>query len=236
MSSDFLEPACRADRLDLFPIRRAILEALRQNLHLFRGELLDVGCGRMPYKPLLTGPGSQVTRYIGLDVEGYDAGDARPDITWQDGSIPLPDGSVDSALATEVFEHCPEPERVMAEICRVLRPGAPLFFTVPFLWPLHEVPHDEYRFTPFALQRLLETGGFVDVQLTATGGWDAALAQILGLWVRRRPLPRLPRAALSYLALPLIRLLMWSDRPPAGFRESTMITGLAGTARKPAAP
>jgi len=74
----------------------------------------------------------------------------------------------------------------MKEIWRVLKPGGILFFTVPFLWNLHEIPYDEYRYTPFALKRHLTQSGFNEIEIKAMGGWDAALAQMLGLWVRRR--------------------------------------------------
>jgi hypothetical protein len=121
---------------------------------------------------------------------------------------------------------------VMREACRVLRPGGTLFFTVPFLWPLHDVPHDEYRFTPFALDRNLRIAGFTEVSLQAQGGWDASLAQMIGLWVRRRPFSSRKRALLSHIALPVVRYLLRKDDIPVHFDEGTMITGLTGTARK----
>jgi hypothetical protein len=79
----------------------------------------------------------------------------------------------------------------------------------------------------------LRDAGFVDVELRATGGWDASLAQLLGLWVRRRPMSRLARRALSVAAMPVVAALARVDRPPARFSESTMLTGLSGWAVRP---
>lgn len=129
---DFLAPACRPEKLDSVTMRRAILRKLTEQLVNFEGVLLDVGCGDMPYKPLLTAPPSRVTRYIGLDLEYRETARVRPDILWSEGKIPLADDSVDCAISTEVFEHCPDPEAVMREIWRVLKPRGLLFYTTPF--------------------------------------------------------------------------------------------------------
>jgi SAM-dependent methyltransferase len=242
IESDFLSLKISIHNIDTFGCRKAILNALKKNIPFFAGTLLDVGGGYMPYKSLLLQPPSQVEKYIGLDL--HDNIYARPDITWDGKQIPLPDSSIDCAIATEVFEHCPEPEVVMKEVQRVLKPGGILFFTVPFLWPLHTVPYDEYRYTPFALERHLNNAGFDTIQLQALGGWDASLAQMLGLWGRRRfryskthnilqkLLQRISQLFLSVILLPIVWLMYKLDRPPEEFQESSMITGISGTARK----
>ena len=228
---EFLNPLYAPGTLDLTGVRRSILEALRRELPRFQGTMLDVGAGYAPYRPLVLTPPSGVTRYIALDLA--DNIYQRPDVQWDGQAIPLRTDAVDCALATEVFEHLPAPEPVMRECLRVLKPGGLLFFTVPFLWPLHTVPHDQYRYTPFALDRHLRHAGFCDIRLNALGGWDASLAQMLGLWVRRRPMGDMTRRVLSRLAWPLVACLARHDRAPRTFHESLMVTGLSGTATKP---
>jgi hypothetical protein len=70
------------------------------------------------------------------------------------------------------------------------------------------------------------------VETWALGGWDASLAQMLGLWVRRRPARRLLRPLLSAALWPLVVGLRLRDRPPVEFGESAMVTGLAALAWK----
>jgi SAM-dependent methyltransferase len=122
---------------------------------------------------------------------------------------------------------------VLKEVYRVLKKDGIFFFTVPFLWNLHEVPHDEYRYTPFSLQRHLENSGFRDINIKATGGWHASMAQMLGLWVRRSPLHPLKRKWFSILLKPVIKQLILKDsKSTPMFVEGQMITGLYGTAKK----
>src|SRR5690606_18508018 len=147
--------------------------------------------------------------------------------------MPFEDSTYQTIMATEVLEHCPEPEIVLKEIYRILKPGGVFFFTVPFLWNLHEVPHDEYRYTPFSLERHLRNAGFKNIKLRATGGWHAAMAQMLGLWVRRSPMSSFKRKYLSIIIKPIISCLIKIDKNSSvNFVEGQMITGLYGTAIK----
>jgi SAM-dependent methyltransferase len=200
---EFVNPKLRLHSLDTFIIRSAIFTAMKQVLSILSGTLVDVGCGQMPYRETIMSFG-QVKNYIGLDLNHNDIYKNNPDLTWDGVTIPLDDSSVDCAMATELFEHCTEPEVVMKEIFRVLRPGGKMFFTVPFLWPLHDVPHDHYRYTPFSLNRHLTGCGFHKIIQSSLGGWDKCLAQMIGLYVRRRQMSPLLRFLISLIALPLV--------------------------------
>lgn len=228
---EFLSPSIGPYSLDSYWARFSILKAIQEALPEFKGTVLDVGCGRMPYRSILLDRPSRATRYVGLDLESM-LYNNKPDLTWDGVSIPLPDAEVECALATEVLEHCPDPMLVLREINRVLKPGGFLLLTVPFLWPLHDVPHDEFRYTPFSMERFLKETGFSEIAVQTSGGWDASLAQMLGLWIRRRPMNEFLRRILQRAVLPLYRLLLARDQAPKR-SQSCMITGLSARARKP---
>ena len=187
----------------------------------------------MPYKNYIL-KNSKVDEYVGLDIETalqYDQ-EIKPDFTWDGITMPFQDATFDCAIGTEVLEHCPEPEVILKEVYRVLKPDGLFFFTVPFLWNLHEVPNDQYRYTPFSLKRHLEKSGFKQIEIKPTGGWHASMAQMLGLWVRRSPLSTSKRHVLSRICLPIIKYLIKKDRPEnIMFSEGQMITGLYGIAK-----
>ena len=230
----FLNIPFTSSNLDIYLIRTSILVYLKQSLPFFKSELLDVGCGKMPYKDYIL-ENSEVKNYVGLDIENaleYDKG-VKPDYFWDGINMPFQNESFNCAMATEVLEHCPKPEIVLKEVLRVLKPGGVFFFTVPFLWNLHEVPHDEYRYTPFALERHLKNSGFKEIEIKATGGWHASMAQMLGLWVRRSPMKENKRKWLLKMIKPVMKKLIELDKPEqVKFNDGQMITGLYGTAKK----
>lgn len=233
MENNFTNITLRYENMDIFYIRASILKALKDNLQYFYGTVLDVGCGSMPYKDIITNK-PEVIYYVGLDIETAILYDDKKsaDYTWDGIKMPFDDNTFETSFGTEVLEHCPNPEIILKEIYRVLKPGGIFFFTVPFLWPLHEVPNDEYRFTPFSLKRKLVESGFNNILIQPLGGWHASMAQMLGLWICRAPISKNKRNFLSWLLMPLYKYLLKKDIKETEFSESSMITGLYGVAYK----
>ena len=129
------------------------------------GELLDVGCGEQPYAGYFT----HVARKRACD---FNRARGNVDFECPADKIPLPDGSLDSILCTEVLEHVPEPAAVWREFNRLLRPGGKVLLATPMYWPGHEEPYDFYRYTDIGLRRLAREAGFtVDTVLPRGGIW-----------------------------------------------------------------
>lgn len=128
-----------------------------------RGDMLDVGCGEMPYRSFLP----TAVRYTGIDVPQATAFmmQGNEDVVPFDGhSIPFPDASFDMVLCTEVLEHSAQPTALIAEMERVLKPGGTLIATVPFSARVHYAPYDFHRFTRYALDGMLSSFTNVDIQ------------------------------------------------------------------------
>jgi SAM-dependent methyltransferase len=138
------------------------LPIIKKYIH---GNLIDLGCGDMPYRVELL---PLVQEYHGLDF--FPRSD---DITYI-GDIQnmtgVPSGMYDSAICLEVLEHVPDPLSAAKETFRILTPGGYFILTVPHLSRLHDLPHDYYRYTRYGLEYILKSSGFEIIEILARQG------------------------------------------------------------------
>jgi SAM-dependent methyltransferase len=95
--------------------------------------------------------------------------------------IPVEDARYDLVLCTQVLEHIPEPELVLRELHRVLKPGGFLWLSAPFFYEEHEKPYDFYRYTQFGLEHLFSKAGFKVVEIEWLEGYFGTLSYQLAL-------------------------------------------------------
>ena len=120
--------------------------------------VLDIGSGDSEQYALM-GPDCQLLR---LDYPATNASYRHlPDIYANAAMLPVREGAMDVVLLLEVLEHVPDDGLVLREIHRVLKAGGRLYISVPFVYPLHDVPADFRRYTLYGLRLLLDRAGFV---------------------------------------------------------------------------
>lgn len=142
-------------------------------------EVLDVGAGSAPYRALFAHCSYRTQDFSQLRPDqlrhgGYGAIDYVCDAT----EIPVDAGSFDVVLCTEMLEHVPEPEAVIRELARVLRPDGKLLLTAPLGSGIHQEPHHYYGgFTPFWYQRFLTAAGFEDIEVESNAGFFSFYGQ-----------------------------------------------------------
>lgn len=229
---NFTDMQLSADNFMLYPVRSTILNAIKTNVSLFGGTLLDIGCGVMPYRDLIL-QNKDVTHYLGMDLKSpaYH-GHVVPDLLWDGLTIPMDNQTINTVLATEFLEHYHDTSRILIEIYRVLSSGGIFFGTVPFIWNLHEVPYDEYRFTPYSLKKHLVNAGFNNVEIRPLGGPDAAMAQMMGIWFYVAKFKG--KGYLKWIFFVVIRWLMRRDKTFTEFdgQSNSLYNGLSFTAYK----
>jgi SAM-dependent methyltransferase len=134
----------------------------------YKGDLYDLGCGEMPYRDWFL---RYADRYVGVDWSGT-LHELKADVV-ADLNLPLPikDRVADTVVSLSVMEHLREPQNMLNEAFRILKPGGSVVLQVPFMWWVHEAPHDYYRYTCYGLKYMFEKAGFTNVEVIPQSGF-----------------------------------------------------------------
>jgi SAM-dependent methyltransferase len=180
------------DPTELFSGSRLILDATLDNLSELipkyaHGDILDLGCGRVPYYGLYH-PYVKTVFCVDWAASSHPSAhlDLVADLTQP---LPLPSQSFDTVLATDLLEHLPDPAAIWAEISRLLRPNGLVILTVPFLYWIHEAPHDYHRYTEYALRVRCGENKLEVVDLRAIGGALSTVVDIVSKSLAGRGVP-----------------------------------------------
>ncbi len=166
------------------------------------GDILNAGCGRVDLRALLNP--TQVSSLENCDCS------VQPQSSFflcDLKNVPRAAMSYDSILCNAVLEHTEDPEAVMGELHRLLRPGGTMVLTVPFLQPFHSSPHDYTRYTRLGLTSLAERHKFQVVEINSCHSFF----QMVG-WVFWESLRERRRYLLLLLMWIPLRLGSWLSR------------------------
>lgn len=142
-----------------------------------KGDLIDLGCGNVPLYPAYKDRVSSITCVDWPATKHkLDHLDHEVDLTQR---LPFLDNSFDTIILSGVLEHIPKPGQLWSEMYRILAPGGVAIINTPFLYWVHEVPHDYYRYTEYALERFAEEANFSVISLEPIGGLPEVLADFI---------------------------------------------------------
>jgi SAM-dependent methyltransferase len=153
--------------------------------------VLDVGCGKRWPAALL--PESHC--YFGLDYPETAAWhETKPDVFGDAEDLPFASHSIDTILMLDVLEHVPHARSALSEALRCLKENGTLILIVPFIYPIHDAPHDYQRWSINGLKQLAGEQGFIIEKEAYSGNplETATLLTNIGMtksilnWISRR--------------------------------------------------
>lgn len=175
---------------------------LEKHKHMYGSTIYDLGCGESPYKEWFL---NFADSYIGVDWSDS-FHDLNSDIqTDLNKALPIENEVADTVISISVIEHLHNPQSMLNEAFRILKPEGTFIAQVPWQWGVHEAPFDFYRYTPYALRRILSSAGFVDINIEAQSGCFTMLAMKINYLSSR--LLRGPKIIKGIIKLPLY--LVW---------------------------
>lgn len=155
---------------------------LQAHTFLYHGTLYDLGCGETPYKDWLL---RYADHYVGVDWSDS-LHKAKADIIANlNKPLPIESEVADTILSLSVMEHLSEPQIMLSEAYRILKPGGALVLQVPWQWKVHEEPFDFFRYTPYGLHMQLEHAGFSDIDVQAQAGFFTMITMKLNYFSLR---------------------------------------------------
>ena len=163
----------------------------------------------------------------GLDLPGFVNIDVAAvpgvDVVANAARLPFPPSSFDSIACLALLEHVPDPDRVVAEMFRALKPGGETQVVVPFCHPYHAYPADYSRFSRERLSGMFTD--FAEVEIGIRTGPTVTMLTFLTYYVKlilpihggstiRRNINRLIVGAIGWTIFPLKYLDIWLNRSP----------------------
>ncbi|HEX8497597.1 MAG TPA: methyltransferase domain-containing protein [Actinomycetales bacterium] len=201
----------------------------------------DVGCSQGFIADEMAGAGASRTYGVDIDVPGLRVAQSRfgervQFVCSAGEALPFPDASVDVAIFNHIYEHVVDPDAVIADVKRVLKPDGVLYlglgnrlgimephYKLPFLSWLPQGPADryvrafgradsyyeQYR-TRWGLATMLAGWHVLDYTLPVLGDPSAFAGDdmVPGL------VSRLPEKALA-ATIPLVPTYIWVASPSA---------------------
>ena len=134
----------------------------------YKGTLVDLGCGEAPHKNYFL---QYVNKYIGVDWTNTLHNSKADIISDLNKKIEIENDFADTIISLSVMEHLCEPQIFLNESYRILKKDGTIILGVPWMWWIHEAPHDYFRYTPYGLKYMFEKAGYKDIQVQPTTGF-----------------------------------------------------------------
>ena len=160
-------------RAAMYPLFDEFVATIRPD-----SQVVDVGCGAGFWLDEFTRRGVAESQLLGLDLAPDNVRRARErGHRAEVGNVlelAQPDAAFDSTFCAGVIHHTPDPQRALAELVRITKPGGYIYLAVynrwhPYFWLVHKAT---------APLRWLHWRGWSRLSRLAYGGWKLAVQPV----------------------------------------------------------
>lgn len=133
-------------------------------------KILDLGCGSQPFKEDFV---NRKLQYYSSDIVAIEGAniDFIVDLSKPISAADFNELKFDYIVCTEVAEHIPDWDVLFSNINLITKKDSVVIMTSPFIYFLHEVPHDYFRATPYAYQYFADKYSFEVVEMDKAGDY-----------------------------------------------------------------
>lgn len=132
----------------------------------------------------------------------------------------IEDESYEVIFCTGLLEHIPDPQRIIDDFKRILKPGGELVLSASAVFSFHECPDDFFHFTPYSFKLLFKDWTRIKMLRGSSQPFDtiSILLQRILLQTQTFPLIR-PFIELLCVILPLFDKLIYAQFDNYGHQE-----------------
>jgi SAM-dependent methyltransferase len=113
--------------------------------------------------------------------------------------------SYEIILCTGLLEHVPDPQRLIHDLHRILKPGGELILSASAVFSIHEGPNDFFHFTPFSLRHLFKNWSRFKMLRGSSQPFETIGILLQRILKQCRVFPLLrPLVELMFLTVPLL--------------------------------
>ena len=117
-------------------------------------------------------------RVLNIDFYPFNNVDIVSDIS----CLPFGNNSVDAVINEFVLEHVKNPEEIVKETYRILKPNGLFYLSAPFVAGFHSSPNDYYRWSKQGIRELMQQG-FQEEEIGIRNGPTSAMLLIVNEWI-----------------------------------------------------
>lgn len=163
---------------EFFILRKQIEKEIARAFDNEDDKVLDIGSGQNPiYQKLMKGT------IINLDMKKTGKNHVIGDADF----LPFRKNSFDKIIIVNSLYYFKNPFKVLESISRLLKKDGRIVMVNPFLYPIHDVPDDKYRFTEYGLKTMLQDYFKIE-KIKDIGGFFSIPSVILHSLIKGLPL------------------------------------------------